>query len=71
MTGELLKVDNLSRHFKIGNALSRRTLHAVDDVNFAIGDREIVALAGESGVAHARSQGLTSTVLAALPDSVT
>ena len=49
MTAELLKVDNLSRHFKIGNALSRRTLHAVDDVNFTIGDREIVALAGESG----------------------
>ncbi|HEY2281034.1 MAG TPA: ATP-binding cassette domain-containing protein, partial [Streptosporangiaceae bacterium] len=49
MTGELLKIDNLSRHFKIGGALSRRTLHAVDDVNFTIGDREIVALAGESG----------------------
>ena len=29
--------------------LSRRTLHAVDDVSFAIGEREIVALAGESG----------------------
>ena len=49
MTGELLKVEHLTRHFKIGNALSRRTLHAVDDVNFTIGEREIVALAGESG----------------------
>jgi oligopeptide/dipeptide ABC transporter ATP-binding protein len=49
MTGELMKVDGLTRHFKIGNALSRRTLHAVDDVNFTIGEREIVALAGESG----------------------
>jgi peptide/nickel transport system ATP-binding protein len=29
--------------------LSRRTLHAVDDVSFAIREREIVALAGESG----------------------
>ena len=46
---EPLKVDHLTRHFKIGNALSRRTLHAVDDVSFTIGEREIVALAGESG----------------------
>ena len=45
----LLKVDNLTRHFKIGNALSRRTLHAVDDVSFTVGQREIVAVAGESG----------------------
>jgi peptide/nickel transport system ATP-binding protein len=45
----LLRTDRLTRHFKIGNALSRRTLHAVDDVSFAIGNREIVALAGESG----------------------
>ena len=40
---------DLTRHFKIGGTLSRRTLHAVDDVNFIIGEREIVALAGESG----------------------
>jgi len=46
---ELLRADHLTRHFKIGGALSRRTLHAVDDVNFTIGEREIVALAGESG----------------------
>jgi peptide/nickel transport system ATP-binding protein len=45
----LLSTDRLTRHFKIGNALSRRTLHAVDDVSLAIGAREIVALAGESG----------------------
>jgi oligopeptide/dipeptide ABC transporter ATP-binding protein len=45
----LLRTDRLTRHFKIGNAWSRRTLHAVDDVSFAIGNREIVALAGESG----------------------
>jgi peptide/nickel transport system ATP-binding protein len=47
--GELLRVEHLTRLFKIGSALSRRTLHAVDDVNFTIGEREIVALAGESG----------------------
>ena len=46
---ELLRADHLTRHFKIGNALSRKTLHAVDDVSFAVGDQEIVALAGESG----------------------
>jgi peptide/nickel transport system ATP-binding protein len=46
---ELLRAERLTRHFKIGGALSRRTLHAVDDVSFAIGEREIVALAGESG----------------------
>jgi peptide/nickel transport system ATP-binding protein len=46
---ELLRTEHLTRHFKIGGALSRRTLHAVDDVSFSIGEREIVALAGESG----------------------
>ncbi len=45
----LLRVDRISRHFKIGNAISRRTLHAVDDMSFTIGEREIVAIAGESG----------------------
>jgi peptide/nickel transport system ATP-binding protein len=45
----LLRVDRMSRHFKIGNAMSRRTLHAVDDMSFAVGEREIVAIAGESG----------------------
>ena len=46
---ELLKAEHLTRHFKVGGMLSRRTLHAVDDVSFTIGEREIVALAGESG----------------------
>ena len=45
----LLRTENLSKHFKIGNALSQKTLHAVDDVNLSIGERQIVALAGESG----------------------
>ena len=48
-TEPLLRTDGLTKHFKIGNTLSRRTLHAVDDVSLAIGEREIVALAGESG----------------------
>ena len=46
---ELLRTEHLTRHFKIGGLRSRRILHAVDDVNFSIGQREIVALAGESG----------------------
>jgi peptide/nickel transport system ATP-binding protein len=47
---ELLRADHLTRHFKIGGAAAARsTLHAVDDVSFSIGEREIVALAGESG----------------------
>ena len=46
---ELLRADHLTRHFKIGGGLTAGTLHAVDDISFSIGDREIVALAGESG----------------------
>ncbi len=49
MAEPLLRTDRLSKHFKIGNTLSRRTLHAVDDVSLTIGERQIVALAGESG----------------------
>jgi peptide/nickel transport system ATP-binding protein len=45
----LLETEGLSRHFKIGGAWSRKTLHAVDDVNLRIGRQEIVALVGESG----------------------
>jgi peptide/nickel transport system ATP-binding protein len=45
----LLRTERLSKHFKIGNALSRRSLHAVDEVSVTVGERQIVALAGESG----------------------
>jgi peptide/nickel transport system ATP-binding protein len=46
---DLLRAEHLTRHFKIGGTLAQGTLHAVDDVSFTIGEREIVALAGESG----------------------
>jgi peptide/nickel transport system ATP-binding protein len=46
---ELLRAEHLTRHFKIGGTLGGGLLHAVDDVSFSIGEREIVALAGESG----------------------
>jgi peptide/nickel transport system ATP-binding protein len=45
----LLRTEGLTKHFRIGGGLHRKTLHAVDDVNLSIGEREIVALAGESG----------------------
>jgi len=45
----LLRVEGMSRHFRIGSAISRTTLHAVDDATFTVGDRQIVAVAGESG----------------------
>ena len=49
ITASLLRTEGLTRHFKIGGALSKRTLHAVDDISLTIGEHEIVALAGESG----------------------
>lgn len=45
----LLETRGLSKHFKIGGNLSRRTLHAVDDAAIVINRKEIVALVGESG----------------------
>ena len=46
----LLETKDLSRHFKVGASLfSHQLLHAVDDVNLTIDEREIVALVGESG----------------------
>jgi oligopeptide/dipeptide ABC transporter ATP-binding protein len=46
----LLETKDLSRHFKVGSKLfSHQMLHAVDDVNLTINEREIVALVGESG----------------------
>jgi peptide/nickel transport system ATP-binding protein len=45
----LLRTDGLTRLFRIGGGLRRAQLHAVDQVSLQIGEREIVALAGESG----------------------
>ena len=46
---ELIRTAGLTRHFRLGGFLSRRYLHAVDDVNLSIHEDEIVALVGESG----------------------
>ncbi|MCM2475509.1 ABC transporter ATP-binding protein [Rhizobium sp. CG5] len=45
MTRPILDVRNLSTHF----TTRRGTIKAVDDVSFAVGQREIVGLVGESG----------------------
>jgi peptide/nickel transport system ATP-binding protein len=49
VTASLIEATGLTKHFKVGGALSRRRLHAVDEVDLAIEPREIVALVGESG----------------------
>jgi peptide/nickel transport system ATP-binding protein len=46
---ELLRTVGLTKHFRLGGFLSRRHLHAVDDINLTIHEDEIVALVGESG----------------------
>jgi peptide/nickel transport system ATP-binding protein len=45
----LLRVVNLTRHFRVGGTFAKQVLHAVDDFNFTVMEREIVALVGESG----------------------
>jgi peptide/nickel transport system ATP-binding protein len=46
----LLRTVDLTRHFRIGGTFSnKQMLHAVDDFNLTIAEREIVALVGESG----------------------
>ena len=45
----LLRTVDLTRHFRIGGMFSKQVLHAVDDFNMTVREREIVALVGESG----------------------
>jgi peptide/nickel transport system ATP-binding protein len=46
----LLRVVGLTKHFRLGGMLAKKqVLHAVDDFNLTIREREIVALVGESG----------------------
>ncbi len=45
----LIEARGLTKHFKVGGAFSRKTLHAVDDADFHVSRREILALVGESG----------------------
>ena len=48
-TEPLLRTVGLTRHFRLGGMFSKQVLHAVDDFNITINEREIVALVGESG----------------------
>ena len=45
----LLRTVDLTRHFRLGGMFAKQVLHAVDDLNLTIQEREIVALVGESG----------------------
>src|SRR5262245_57990692 len=45
----LIRTVDLTRHFRLGGMFSKDVLHAVDDFNIEIHEREIVALVGESG----------------------
>src|SRR5437763_16476431 len=45
----LLRTVDLTRHFGLGGMFSKQVLHAVDDFNMTVREREIVALVGESG----------------------
>jgi peptide/nickel transport system permease protein len=63
----LLEVAHVSRQFSLRGFWSKQTLHAVDDVSFAIGRREIVALVGESGSGKSTVARLLTLVYA--PDS--
>jgi peptide/nickel transport system ATP-binding protein len=45
----LLRTSELTKHFRLGGMFSKHVLHAVDDLDLTIREREIVALVGESG----------------------
>jgi oligopeptide/dipeptide ABC transporter ATP-binding protein len=46
----LLRAVDLTRHFRLGGMLAKKqVLHAVDEFDLTINEREIVALVGESG----------------------
>ncbi len=45
----LLEVRRLVKRFPLGGIFSTRTVHAINDVSFAIRRRQIVSLVGESG----------------------
>jgi len=44
----MLKIENLSKIYKVGT-FGGQELHAVNQVNFEVGDKQVVSLIGESG----------------------
>jgi peptide/nickel transport system ATP-binding protein len=49
VTDSILKVQGLTRLFRVGGLRSKGQLHAIDEVSFEVAPGEIVALVGESG----------------------
>ncbi|PBB58165.1 MULTISPECIES: dipeptide ABC transporter ATP-binding protein [Mesorhizobium] len=52
MTGPLLKVENLTKHYPLGAGLLKKTIpmvRAVEDVSFAVQPGETLCIVGESG----------------------
>src|SRR6187402_1670411 len=52
MTGALLEVTDLKKHYPVRSGVLRRqvgTVHAVDGVSFSVGVGETLGLVGESG----------------------
>lgn len=45
----VLEVEGLVKEFHIGGIRKQSTVHAINDIDLAIGKREVVALVGESG----------------------
>src|SRR2546421_1764505 len=61
----LLRTVGLTRHFRLGGMLAtKQVLHAVDDFDLAINEREIVALVGESGSGKSTMARLLARVYA-------
>src|SRR5262249_12668125 len=60
----LLRTVDLTRHFRVGGMFSKQVLHAVDDFNMVVSEREIVALVGESGSGKSTVDRLLARVYA-------
>ena len=58
----LLRTVGLTRHFRLGGLFSKQVLHAVDDFDLTIKEREIVALVGESGSGKSTTARLLARV---------
>ena len=60
----VMEVEHLSKRFPVGGAFDKRSVHALNDVSFAIPRGQVVALVGESG----SGKSTTARVLARLID---
>ncbi|TIP53972.1 MAG: ATP-binding cassette domain-containing protein, partial [Mesorhizobium sp.] len=52
MSGPLLKVENLTKHYPLGRGLLKKTIpviRAVEDVSFSVEAGETLCIVGESG----------------------